>query len=64
MLEGGSVRSNSQKNFGTQTAWIKFLEPAVNVAAPFLGMAISAKTRSPKIGKATTSVLKISGGKI
>ena len=50
---------------GSQTAWNKLLKPAVNVAAPFIGMAVSAKTEKPKIGQATTNVLKsISGGKI
>ena len=44
---------------------VKFLKPAVNVAAPFIGMAVSARTKNPKIGQATTSILKsISGGKI
>ena len=66
MLEGGSIKSKLQKIFrGTQTAWNKFLKPAVNVAAPFIGMAVSAKTRNPKVGQATTNILKsISGGKI
>ena len=50
---------------GTQTAWNKFLKPAVNVAAPFIGMAVSAKTKKPKLGQATTNNLKsISGGQI
>ena len=50
---------------GTQTAWNKFLKPAVNVAAPFIGMAVSAKTKKPKLGQATTNTLKsISGGQI
>ena len=66
MLEGGSIKRKLQKIFkGTQTAWNKFLKPAVNVAAPFIGMAVSAKTRNPKVGQATTNVLKsFSGGKI
>ena len=50
---------------GTQVAWTKFLRPAVIVAAPFIGMAVSAKTKNPKVGQATTNDLKsISGGKI
>ena len=65
MLEGGSIKSKLQKNFmGTQTARNKFLKPAVNVAALFMGMAVSAKTKNPKVGQATTNILKsISGGK-
>ena len=59
MLAGGSLKSKLQKNFqGTQTAWKKFLKPAVNVAAPFIGMAVSAKTKNPKVGPATTNILK------
>ena len=66
MLEGGSIKSKLQKIFsGTQTAWNKFLKPAVNVAAPFIGVTVSAKTKNPKVGQANTNTLKsISGGKI
>ena len=65
-LEGGSIKSKLQKIFkGTQTAWNKFLNPAINATAPFIGMAVSAKTKNPKVGQATTNILKsISGGKI
>ena len=49
----------------TQTAWKKILEPAINATAPFIGMAVSAQTKNPKVGQATTNILKsISGGKI
>ena len=66
MLEGGSIKSKLRKIFrGTQTAGNKFLKPAVNVAAPFIGMAVGAKTKNPKVAQATTNILKsISGGKI
>ena len=65
-LERGSMKTRLQKNFkGTQTAWNKFLKPAINATAPFIGMAVSAKTKNPKVGQGTTNVLKsISGGKI
>ena len=64
MLEGGSIISKLQKIFkGTQSAWNKFLKPAINATASFIGMAVSAKTKNPKIGQATTNILKsISGG--
>ena len=39
---------------GPQTARNKFLKPAVNVAAHFIGMAISDRTKNPKVGQATT----------
>ena len=66
MLEGGSIKSKLQKIFkGTQSAWNKFLKPALNMASPYNGIAVSAKTKNPKIGAATTNILKsISGGRI
>ena len=66
MLEG-DVLKNTMKNLfkGSQTACNKVLKPAVNAAAPFIGMAVSAKTKNPKVGQATTKILKsLSGGKI
>ena len=65
-LEGVSIKSKLPKIFrGTQTAWNKSLKPAINATAPFIGMAVSAKTKNPKVGAATTNILKsISGGKI
>ena len=65
-LEGRSIKNKLKSIFrGTQAAWKKFLKPAINATAPFIGMAVSAKTKNPKIGAATTNILKsISGGKI
>ena len=58
MLEGGAIRSELQKiPKGTQTAWNKFLKPAINATAPFIGMAVSAKIKNPKVGQATTNRL-------
>ena len=64
-VESGSIKSKLQKIFkGTQTVWNIFLKPAINVAASFIGMAVSAKTKNPKVGQATTNFLNsISGGK-
>ena len=66
MLEEDRLNLNYKKIFkGTQAAWNKFLKPAINASAPFIGMAVSAKTKNPKFGAATTNILKsISGGKI
>ena len=66
MLEGGSIKSKLLKIFeGTQTAWNKFLKPAINASAPLIGRAVSGKTKNPKVGQATTKILKsISGGRI
>ena len=48
----------------TQTVWNKCSKPAVKVTAPFIGMALRSKTKNPKVGAATTNILKsISGGK-
>ena len=65
-LEGAGFKNTMKKIFkGSQTAWNKFLKPAINATAPFIGMAVSAKTKNPKVGQATTNILKsISGGKI
>ena len=65
-LEGNGFKKTMKKIIkGSQTAWNKFLKPAVFVAAPFIGMAVGPKTRNPKVAQATTNILKsISGGKI
>ena len=66
MLEGGSIKSKLQEILrGTKSAWDKFLKPAINATAPFIGMAVSVKTKNPKVGQATTTILNsISGGRI
>ena len=66
MLEGGSIKSKLQKIFrGTKTAWNKFPKPALNIASPYIGMAVSAKTKNPKVEQATANILKsVSGAKI
>ena len=65
-LEGSGFKNKMKKIFkGSQKAWDKFLKPAVNMSAPFIGMAVSAKTKNPKVGQATTNILKsISGGAV
>ena len=56
-LEGAGFKNTMEKRFiGSQIAWKKFLKPAVNVAAPFIGMVVSAKTKNPKVGQATTNI--------
>ena len=50
---------------GTQSAWNKFLNPVVNAAAPFVGMAVGATTINTQVAQATTKNLKsTSGGKV
>ena len=66
MFEGRSKKSKLEKNFrSTDKAWNKFLKPALIMTSPYKGMAVSAKTKNPKIGQATFNILKsISGGEI
>ena len=64
-LEGAGFKNTMKKIFkGSQTTWNKFLKPAINMASPYIGMAKSAKTKNPKVGAATTNILKsLTGGK-
>ena len=49
----------------TQTTSNKFLKPALNIESPYINLAVSAITKNPKIGEATSNILKsISGLKI
>ena len=58
-LEGSSIKSKFQNFFkGMQIAWKAFLKPATNATAPFIRMAVSARTKNPKVGQATTNILK------
>ena len=46
MLEGGSIKNKLQKIFkGTQTAWNKFLKPAINATAPLLVWLLALRQR-------------------
>ena len=65
-LEGGLRKRKLQKTFKrTQIAWNNFLQPALNIASPYIGMVVSARTKTSQTGKATSDILKsISGGKI
>ena len=43
-LEGSGLKSFMKKVFkGSKTAWNRFLKPAVNAAAPIVGLAVAAK---------------------
>ena len=51
-LESDSIENKLRKIFrGTLKTWDKFLKPAVNVAALFIGMAVAAKSKSPEVGR-------------
>ena len=64
--QGGSNKIKLQKFFKRrQTARNKYVKPAINATAPFIGMAVGAKNKNPKVEQATTNILKsISVGKI
>ena len=47
---------------GFQSNWNKFLKPAVKVAAPFIAMVVSAKTKNLKFGQATTKIQRSRSG--
>ena len=50
---------------GSQTAWNKFLKPAVNTPAPVIGMAVGSKTKNKQVGAATANLLKsLTGDKV
>ena len=58
-LECGSIKSKLENIFKwTQTAWTKFLKPAITATAPFIWLTVSAKSKNPKIGQATNNILK------
>ena len=50
---------------GSQTAWNKFLRPAVNSLGPVIGMAVAAKTKIKQVGAVTANILKsLTGGRV
>ena len=65
-LQGSGLKNTMEKVFKVyQTVWNKILKPSVNVAATFIGMAVSAKLKNLTVDQATTNIFKsISGGKI
>ena len=65
-LEGSGVEEKTEKVFsGNEKTWNKFLEAAVVVAARFIVMAVGAKTKNPKVGKATATIsMSIRGVKV
>ena len=66
MLERGSIKSKLQKIFkGTQTAWNKFLKPALKIATPIISAGVAMKTKNPQSAQVTSKILKsLTGGKI
>ena len=64
-LKGKGFKMTMRKvSQGAEKKWKKFLEPALNISSPFVGIAVSARAKHPQIGKATNDILKsISIGK-
>ena len=65
-LEGGLIKSKLQKKFrGTQTAWNKFLKPALKIATPSISAGVAMKTKKPQSAQVTSNIIKsLTGGKI
>ena len=65
-LEGAGFKKTRKRLFkGSQTAWNKFLKPAINRLTPVIGLAVGAKSKNKQVGAATTNILKsLPGGKI
>ena len=50
---------------GSQTAWNKFLKPALKIASPIISQGVALKTKNPQSAQVTSIVLKsLTGGKI
>ena len=65
LLQGSRFKKKVWKMFpGIQTTWNNFSKPAVNVAALFVGMAVSAETKNLQFAQVATNVFRsISGSK-
>ena len=65
-LEGAGFKNTLKKIFkGSQTAWNKFLKPALKIATPIISASVAAKTKNPQSAQITNSILKtLTGGKI
>ena len=65
-LEGAGFRDTVKKLYkGSQTAWNKFLKPALKIATPIISAGVAAKTKNPQSAQITSNILKsLTGGKI
>ena len=49
----------------SQTAWNKFLKPALKIATPIFSAGVAMKTKNPQSAQVTGNILKsLTGGKI
>ena len=65
-LEGAGFKNTMKKIFkGSQTAWNKFLKPALKIATPIISAGVAMKTKNPQSAQVASNILKsITGGKI
>ena len=65
-LEGAGFKNTMKKiSKGSQTAWNKFLKPALKIATPIISACVAMKTKNPQSAQVTNSILKsLTGGKI
>ena len=65
-LEGSGFKITMKKFFkGSQTAWNKFLKPALKIATPIISAGVAMRTKTPQSAQVTSNILKsLTGGKI
>ena len=61
-LEGAVFKKKMKKIFkGSQTAWNKFLKPALKIATPIISAGVAMKTKNPQSAQVTSNNLKSNG---
>ena len=65
-LEGAGFKNTMKKIFkGSQTAWNKFLKPALKIATPIISAGVAMNPKNPQSAQVTSNILKsLTGGKI
>ena len=65
-LEVAGFKNTMKKIFkGSQTAWNKFLKPALKIATPITSAGVAMKTKNPQSAQVMSNILKsLTGGKI
>ena len=64
-LEGSGFKNTMRKIFeGCQTAWDKFLKPALKIATPIILASVAMKTKNPQSAQVTSNIIEsLTGGK-
>ena len=65
-LEGAGFKNTMKKIFkGSQTAWNKFLKPALKIVTLIVSAGVSANTKNPQSAQITSNILKsLTGGRV